>query len=299
VITIRDLTKRFGAHAALVRISTVVPDGAFTLLLGANGAGKTTLLRCVLGLVAFEGAIRVGAHDVARDGAAARALLGYVPQRPSLPPDLTCSEVMDLFARLRGCARGDASWLERAGLAGSEAVPVRALSGGMQQRLALAVAMQADPAVLLFDEPASHLDVAARRALHQELAGLAGQGRTVVLATHLAAEPLSLATQVLVLHQGRLVYDGPSDRLGAAAHQRVIFAMNGVGREGLLEVLRRMPGVEVCETSAGAVATAPAGRAFDVVAAVVASGVRPLGVQVEEPAVDPVRVYGAQAEEIR
>jgi ABC-type multidrug transport system ATPase subunit len=291
MIAVRGLTKRFGRVAALQDVSTEIPGGGFALLLGANGAGKTTLLRCMLGLYAFEGTIVVGAHDVARHGRAARALIGYVPQRPSLPDDLTCAEVIGLFARLRG-RRPSLEWLDRIALADAAGVPARTLSGGMRQRLALAAAMQADPQVLLFDEPAANLDVAARRALHRDLEALSHAGRTVVLSTHLAAEPLGMATVALILDRGRLVYDGPAAGLGAAVRQRVVFTMNG-GRDGLRALVAARPEAHLVETSDAIVVTTPAGRAFDLLAAVAAAGLPALAVRVDEPSVDPARVVGA------
>ncbi len=287
MITIREVSKRFGRLAAIDGINTEVAEGEFALLLGSNGAGKTTLLRCILGMHRFEGTIAVGGHDVATDGRAARALIGYVPQRPALPPDLTCAEVLDLFARLRGLRRGDPGALVRVGLEASANTPVRTLSGGMRQRLALAVALQADPAVLLFDEPAANLDVTARRALHRDLEEVAGRGRTVVLATHLAADPLRVATRALVLHRGQAIYDGPASGLGTAVQQRVIFTLNGTGRGDLLALLAGLPGVRVVEAPGAVTATTPAGDAFGLLTAVAAAGIRPVEVHVEEPAVDP------------
>lgn len=289
MIAIRGLSKRFGKVAAIDGITTEIAVGEFALLLGSNGAGKTTLLRCILGMHRYEGTITVGGHDAATDGRAARSLIGYVPQRPALPADLTCAEVMDLFARLRG-RRGDPVWLTRVGLEASAGAPVRILSGGMRQRLALAVALQADPAVLLFDEPAANLDVTARRVLHHDLEELAGRGRTVVLATHLAADSLRVATRALVLHRGRAIYDGSAARLGAAVQQRVIFTLNGVGRADLLPVLARFPGVRVTEMPGTIAAAMPSGDAFGLLAAVAAAGIHPVEVHLEEPSVDPERL---------
>jgi ABC-type multidrug transport system ATPase subunit len=288
VISIRGLRKRFGANLALDGISTDIAGGEFTLLLGSNGAGKTTLLRCILGLYRFEGAVTVGGHSVTGDGRAARALMGYVPQRPALPPDLTCAEVIDLFARLRGRRRGDPAWLARVGLDGSAGDRVDTLSGGMRQRLVLAVALQADPPVLLFDEPAANLDSAARRALHRDLQELGGRGRTVILATHLVTDPILGASRAVVLHAGRTVYDGPADGLGSAVQQRVAFAMNGMGRDSLVALLSGLPGVSVAQTPSSVVAVTRPGGAFEVVAAVASAGIRPAAVHVEEPSVDPL-----------
>lgn len=297
MISVRGLRKRFGASMALDGISTDVAEGEFTLLLGPNGAGKTTLLRCILGLYGFEGTIAVGGRNVAREGRAARALMGYVPQRPALPADLTCAEVMDLFGRLRGRRRGDPAWLARVGLDGSAGARVGTLSGGMRQKLALAVALQADPPVLLFDEPAANLDSTARRALHRDLQDLAGRGRTVVLATHLVADPILTASRAIVLHAGRTVYDGPAGGLGAAVQQRVVFTMNGVGRESLVALLSGLPGVRVAQTPSSAAAVTRPGGSFEVVAAVASAGIRPAEVHVEEPSVDPLLLTGGDPEE--
>jgi len=286
MIDIQGLRKRFGASTALDGVTARIERGEFAVLLGSNGAGKTTLLRCLLGLLAYDGSVAVGGHDVAGDGCAARRLIGYVPQRPSLPTEVTCGDVLDLFARLRGLRGGDASWLARVGLQDYADMPVGTLSGGMRQRLALAVALQPDPAVVLFDEPATHLDSAARRTLHRDLVDLVGRGRTVLVSTHLAAEPLHAASRALVLDRGRLIYNGPPEGLGAAVLQRVIFTLNGSGRPELLRVLDGMPGVSHTQTPTGLVVATGAGRAFELLAAVAASGVRPGDVRVEEPYVD-------------
>ncbi|MCL6552168.1 MAG: ABC transporter ATP-binding protein [Firmicutes bacterium] len=286
MIEIVGLRKRFGATLALDGITASVGAGEFVVLLGPNGAGKTTLLRCLLGLLTFDGTVRLGGVDVARHGREARRLVGYVPQRPAFPPDLTCVQVLDLFARLRGQPAGEGAWLARVGLDDHARTPVRALSGGMRQRLALAVALQSAPAVVLFDEPAAHLDVAARRALHDALRELVAAGRTVIVSTHLVAESLRPATRALVLARGRLVYDGPPQGLGGAVVQRIVFTLNGTGRDDLLAALAAMPDVTTSAAGATVVALAPAGRAFDVLAAVAAAGIRPAAVHVDEPAVD-------------
>ncbi len=295
MIEIVDLRKRFGATLALDGVTASVGRGEFVVLLDPNGAGKTTLLRCVLGLLTFEGTVRIGGVDVARWGRAARRVVGYVPQRPAFPPDLTCAQVLDLFARLRGQRGGDAAWLARVGLDDQARTPVRALSGGMRQRLALAVALQAAPAVVLFDEPAAHLDATARRTLHDVLRELVADGRTVILSTHLAAASLTPATRALVLARGRLVYDGPPQGLGGAVVQRIVFTLNGSGRDELLAVLGGMPEVTASAAGAAVVALAPAGRAFDVLAAVAAAGIRPAAVHVDEPAVDTALAAGGWA----
>lgn len=294
MIDVQGLRKRFGASTVLDGVTARIERGEFAVLLGSNGAGKTTLLRCLLGLLSYEGAVAIGGYDVARDGRAVRRLIGYVPQRPSLPTEATCGEVLDLFARLRGLPGGDASWLARVGLQDYAGMPVGTLSGGLRQRLALAVALQADPAVILFDEPATHLDTAARRALHRDLVDLVGRGRTVLLSTHLAAESLHVASRALVLDRGRLIYDGSGEGLGAAVQQRVVFTLNGTGHAELLRVLDGIPGVSHTDTPTGLVAAMGTGRAFALLAAVAAAGIHPVDVRVEEPSVDTMLLRGRE-----
>jgi ABC-type multidrug transport system ATPase subunit len=290
VIEIRSLRKRFGATVAVDDVNASIGAGEFTVLLGSNGAGKTTLLRCLLGLVRFEGTVTIGDCDVATRGHAARRLIGYVAQRPALPPEMSCEEVMDFFARLRGMPRGNLAWLERVGLDTRAQTPTRELSGGQRQRLALALALQGEPSVILFDEPAAHLDAQAARALHRDLEELSVRGRTVVLSTHRVADVIRASSRALLLEQGRLAYDGPAAALGPAVQQRVVFSMNGAGRHELRAALRTIPGVQITDTSGAVVAITPTDRTFDVVAAVAAAGVRPNDVHIDEPTVDSRRL---------
>ena len=121
----------------------------------------------------------------------------------------------------------------------------------------------------------------------------------MLLATHLAADPLQTATQALVLHRGQVVYDGPAGGLGSAVQQRVVFTMNGAGRGDLRAALAALPEVQVAETPGAMIATTRAGRAFDLLAAVAAAGVRPIEVHVEEPVVAPARLRDLGTEPAR
>jgi ABC-type multidrug transport system ATPase subunit len=195
--------------------------GEALALWGANGAGKTTLIKAVLGLIDFEGQIEVEGHDVRRTGKSARRSIGYVPQE-AIFYDLSVQATMEFYARLkhgRGVqlpAPGPQAQvsaparipelLDRLGLAGHARKPVPALSGGLKQRLALALALLADPPVLLLDEPTASLDAEAQ---HEYLALLAKlrseEHKTIIFASHRLEEVEALANRVLVLEQGRLV----------------------------------------------------------------------------------------------
>lgn len=212
-ITVRGLTKRFGVVRALEDVTFEVPRGGTVVLWGPNGAGKTTVLRCLLGIVPFDGSVEIMGHDVREEGKAARACVGYVPQEIRLHGDQTVRETLAFYAALRRAPR------ERIGallaewqLEAASRQPVRALSGGMKQRLALALALLADPPVFLLDEPSSSLDVRARRDLILLLERLSGEGRTLVLSSHRTSDLWRLADRVIALRAGRLVLDAaPED----------------------------------------------------------------------------------------
>jgi ABC-type multidrug transport system ATPase subunit len=206
MITVEHLTKRFGSYTAVDDLSLTVDARQAVALWGPNGAGKTTVIKCVLGLLHCEGSIRVQDRDARNQGRAARALLGYVPQELAFWDDLNTLETAHFFARLRGAPAGRAALvLEQVGLADAFAKPVRALSGGMKQRLALGLALLADPPVLVLDEPTSSLDTAARSQFLTLLTQVKAQGKTILFTSHRIEEVETLADSVLVMERGRVV----------------------------------------------------------------------------------------------
>jgi len=222
-LSARRLTKRFGRLTALDAVDLEVARGETVVLWGPNGAGKTTLLRCLLGIVPYEGQASVLGLDARRQGREARRLLGYAPQEVRFPIDEPVSEVCTFYARLRQVEPRQAdALLDEWGLTALAATPVGALSGGMKQKLALAVALLGDPPILLLDEPASHLDVATRHELMGLLRRLAERGKTLLLCSHRAGDIWRLAQRVIVLRQGRKVADGPPEAAAAELGGRAI-----------------------------------------------------------------------------
>lgn len=202
MIEVRNVTKKFGKVTALEDVSFELLPGQAVALWGPNGAGKSTLIRCLLGLYHFGGGLSVAGHDVHRQGKSARSAVGYVPQELSFHDDLTVAQTLAFYAALRG-AKSDRA-LERVGLDHCPERPVGALSGGMKQRLALALALLGDPPVLVLDEPTSNLDLAGREEFLKMLVGLREQGKTMLFTSHRYEEVLALADQVVVLEQGRV-----------------------------------------------------------------------------------------------
>lgn len=206
MIHIDSVRMRFGRTVAVDGVSLDLGLGDSLALWGVNGAGKTTLIRCLLGLLRFQGRIEVGGHDVHRRGKRARLQIGYVPQEIGFYDDLRVAEAVRFFGRLKGLTGADAGdVLSTVGLTGHERKRIRELSGGMKQRLALAIALLGDPAVLVLDEVTASLDAVGRGEFLSLLARLSGMGRTMLFASHRIEEVASLAKRVAVLEQGRLV----------------------------------------------------------------------------------------------
>jgi ABC-type multidrug transport system ATPase subunit len=205
MIKIHNLTKRFGSYTAVDALSFEVEPKQAVALWGANGAGKTTVIKCLLGLLHYEGEIAVKGLDARRQGRAVRALLGYVPQELAFYDDLTTLESARFFANLKQASDARIPLvLEQVGLAEHVQKPVRALSGGMKQRLALGLALLADPPVLVLDEPTSSLDAEARNQFLALLLRVKTEGKTIIFTSHRIEEVETLANQVLVMEMGKL-----------------------------------------------------------------------------------------------
>ena len=205
MIVARDLDLVLEGRPILERISFEVARGEAVALVGANGSGKTSILRCLLGLVPFTGRVTIEGHDVVRDPIVARSLVGYVPQRAAFG-DARAADVLAFVAKVRRIARSRvAAALAVVGLRGHADDRVRTFSGGMLQRLALAVALLPNPPVVLFDEPSANLDRDGQVLFHDLVAKLRADGHTLVLASHRSEEVASLSDRVLHVDRGRLV----------------------------------------------------------------------------------------------
>jgi ABC-type multidrug transport system ATPase subunit len=215
MITVKHLVKRYpqpGRAWWSDATITAVDDVSFHLgrgealaLWGVNGAGKTTILKCLLGLLDCEGELTLDGHDLRRDGRRARHFLGYVPQELAFHADMSVAESCRFYAQLKKVpAARIPVVLEQVGLSAQTQKSVGALSGGMKQRLALALALLADPPVLLLDEPTSNLDAATRDEFIDLLVTLRQAGKTLLFTSHHAEEVERLADQVLILKDGRI-----------------------------------------------------------------------------------------------
>ncbi|MDF1523032.1 MAG: ABC transporter ATP-binding protein, partial [Trueperaceae bacterium] len=188
MIEVRGLVKRYGAQRAVDGVDLAVRAGEVVGLLGPNGAGKSTTIKAIVGLLRpTQGTVAVAGHDVRRASVAAKAALGYVPDRPYLYPKLTGRELLRFVGRLRRLddaeRRADA-WLERFDLQDVGNEIVETYSHGMRQKLTFAAALLPDPSVLVVDEPMVGLDPRAARQVRDLMRDHATRGRTVLLTTH-------------------------------------------------------------------------------------------------------------------
>jgi heme exporter protein A len=206
-LQLHEVSKRYGARWALVRLSLTVKRGAALLLTGHNGSGKTTLLRVLATAVRpSSGQVQVLGIDTARDAEKVRAQVGLLSHAHFVYEDLSALENLVVLARLLGEPTSSASSaLERVSLSPKDDRPVRTYSAGMRRRLALARLFLKQPAVALLDEPFVELDPSGISELEARIRELRAAGTTLVLATHHIEQGLQLCTDRLHLEQGRSI----------------------------------------------------------------------------------------------
>jgi ABC-2 type transport system ATP-binding protein len=217
-----------GRREAVSDVSIRVSKGAIHGLLGPNGAGKTTTLKMLLGLVKPSGG-RFEILGVPYNRPGARARLGFLPEQPYFPSQLTAAEAMTLYGRLAGLSRATiaeqtGSLLDRVGLDGRQKTLLSKFSRGMLQRLGLAQALLGDPDVLVLDEPASGLDPVGQRDIRNLMMSLRESGATILLSSHQLSEVETVSDEVTILNRGRVAALGHIDDLLNVAGQTSIRA---------------------------------------------------------------------------
>lgn len=208
-IEVQNLTKKFGDFAALNDLSFTVEPGETLALLGPNGSGKTTSLKCLVGLtIPTAGTISIGGYDLSTQARQAKQLMSYLPQRVAFHNQLTAREVLQFYCRLRGLPKRrieETLATPNFHFNGFSDKAVSQFSGGMVQRLGLAVACLPNAPVLMLDEPTSSLDPQGAIQLRQFLAALKREGKTIVFSSHILNDVIQLADRVAILVGGRLV----------------------------------------------------------------------------------------------
>jgi ABC-2 type transport system ATP-binding protein len=223
LISTRGLTRRFGDVTAVEDLTVDVAPGVVGLV-GSNGAGKSTLLRILLGLLApTAGSATVLGRDVVTEGAAVRALVGYMPESDCLPPDASATEFVVHLARLSGLPRTaarerTADTLRHVGLYEERYRPMGGYSTGMRQRVKLAQALVHDPRLVLLDEPTNGLDPAGRDEMLELIRRIGSEFEISVLVTsHLLGELERVCDAVIVIDAGRLLRSSSTADMTAAS----------------------------------------------------------------------------------
>jgi Cu-processing system ATP-binding protein len=206
MISYRLFTKRFGAQRAVEELTLEVGRGEVVALLGPNGSGKTTTLKAAAGLIRpTSGTVTLGDPPRPSSDPEARRVLSYLPQKVSFPDALTGHEVVEFYRELRGApAERGPKVLRFASLNGAGERTVGTYSGGMTQRLGLAVAMIPEAPVFLLDEPTAALDPEGLAAFYAMVEQHKGEGRTVLFTSHQLGDAERLADRFAVLVAGRL-----------------------------------------------------------------------------------------------
>jgi ABC-type multidrug transport system ATPase subunit len=275
IIRIEAFTKSYGEVEAVKPLNLEILRGESFAFLGPNGGGKTTVLRALVGLHApTSGRILIDGEDLAKAPDRVKKLVSYVPQRVTMPGQLTAREILDLFAHLRGISSDRVDEvLAIFGLTDDAHRLTVEYSGGMLQRLGLAVAMLEEVAILVLDEPALNLDPLGIARLHKLLAEFREKGSTIVFSSHIVHSVVQLADRVGVLVEGEL-----------AKLQNVPAFMTTVARETRVRVVLANPAKTVVAAAEAAGAsgchcngpqlsfTAPPQRRLDVIQAIQSAG---------------------------
>ncbi|SDC27196.1 ABC-2 type transport system ATP-binding protein [Sanguibacter gelidistatuariae] len=216
-ISVTDLRKTYGSHAAVDGLDLRVETGEIFAILGPNGAGKTTTVEILEGFRSPDsGVVRVLGENPANAGRAWRARIGVVMQDSRDQPELTVSELVHHYATYYPAARDPDEVIEAVGLREKAKVRGRQLSGGQRRRLDVALGIVGNPELLFLDEPTTGFDPQARRSFWELVLSLREGGTTILLTTHYLDEAAHLADRVAVVQDGRVVALGAPDTLGGA-----------------------------------------------------------------------------------
>jgi len=207
MIDIENLSKYYGKVRGVDGISLEVKEGEVMAFLGPNGAGKTTTIKCILGLIKpTKGRITVKGMEIGKNEKEIKRLIGYLPQRISFPENMTGYEILKLFSRIRGIQKDRVEQiLSIVGLSADSRRKVTEYSGGMIQRLGIAVALLSDPHILILDEPTISLDPEGAYQIKRLIFDLNKSGKTIVLSTHILGDIEELADRIAIFHRGKLI----------------------------------------------------------------------------------------------
>jgi ABC-2 type transport system ATP-binding protein len=223
MIEAERLSKFYGPFVATQDVTFRVPRGQVCAFLGPNGAGKSTTMKLLTGFLApSSGRAAIGGYDVARDRIEASRLVGYLPENGPLYLEMTPCGLLSYFGQARGLTsavlRHRLEFVaEQCDLKSVWRKPIAKLSRGFRQRVGMAQALLHDPSVLILDEPTSGLDPNQVHQVRELIRGL-GTTKTILLSTHILTEVKAVCSRVLLINQGRLVFDGTAEEMEGGKH---------------------------------------------------------------------------------
>lgn len=212
------LSKFYGVFAATRDVTFKVTKGEVVAFLGPNGAGKSTTMKLLTGYLSpSQGVARIAGHDMSTDRLAGSAHLGYLPENGPLYPDMTPYGLLDFFGDARGMSteykrQRIEAVVDLCDLASVIYKPIGKLSKGYRQRVGMAQCLLHEPEVLVLDEPTAGLDPNQIREVRNTMRKL-GQAKTILLSTHILQEVEAMASRVILINEGRVVYDGTVQNL--------------------------------------------------------------------------------------
>lgn len=214
MILIKKLRKDFAARTVLNDIELQIPAGQATGIVGPNGSGKTTTIKALLG------SVKPTSGDILLDGKSIagewdyRQKIGYMPQIARYPENMTIGELFDFIKEMRGSTTNrDKELLNYFELENEIDKRMRALSGGMRQKVGAILAMMFDPEILIFDEPTAGLDPKSSVQFKKLVQEEKGKGKTVLLTSHIMSEIEELTDHLIFIVEGKIRYDGPMHKL--------------------------------------------------------------------------------------
>ncbi len=242
MLEINQLTKFYGNKKVLDELNLHINKGEICGLLGANGAGKTTTINLICGLLNYtSGSIFINREKLSHK---TKYLLGVSPQENLLYPYLSCVQNLAFFGKLYGLKGTKLKssiyqCLEAVNLLGKKDETVSALSGGMQRRLNIAVALIHHPLLLILDEPTTGLDIESRYDIWQLILGLKREGMTILLTTHLLDEAEKLCDRICIMKQGKIIKEGSLDKLKTVLPAKELIFIKCNQEEKLIELAKK------------------------------------------------------------
>jgi ABC-2 type transport system ATP-binding protein len=250
MIEVTDLTRYYGAFAALDRVSFKIDRGEIIGLLGLNGAGKSTTLKILAGLLTpSDGTVKFDGVDITDNPDSVRSQIGFLPEDPPLYRDMTVTAFLKYIGRLKGMSGAQVNErlpqvIQLAQLEGREQQVIGTLSHGFRKRVGIAQAVIHDPKLVILDEPISGLDPKQIVGMREVIRGLA-KGRAVIVSSHILSEISQTADRVLVINDGRLAAEGTEAELAAKAGRgdnRIIVTVKG-DQDAFVKWCEEKPGI--------------------------------------------------------